>query len=76
MFYDPYVSKIEYTDLKLKGLSNLNIELIAKVDACVILTNHSNVNYQILLENSNLIIDTRNVYSNVKSNKIQRLGEG
>ncbi len=76
MFYDPYVSKIEYTDLKLKGLSNLNIELIAKVDACVILTNHSNVNYQILLENSDLIIDTRNVYSNVKSNKIQRLGEG
>ena len=76
MFYDPYVSKIEYTDLKLKGLSNLNIELIAKVDACVILTNHSNVNYQILLEHSNLIIDTRNVYSNVKSNKIQRLGEG
>ena len=76
MFYDPYVSKIEYTDLKLEGLSNLNIELIAKVDACVILTNHSNINYQILLENSNLIIDTRNVYSNVKSNKIQRLGEG
>jgi len=76
MFYDPYVSKIEYTDLKLEGLSNLNIELIAKVDACVILTNHSNVDYQILLDNSNLIIDTRNVYSNVKSNKIQRLGEG
>jgi UDP-N-acetyl-D-glucosamine dehydrogenase len=76
IFYDPYVSKIEHTDLKLEGLSNINSELIANVDACAILTDHSNVNYQILLENSSLIIDTRNVYSNVKSNKIQRLGEG
>ena len=76
IYYDPFVSKIDNNNLKLEGRSILSDELISKVDASVILTDHSNVDYKILLKNSSLIIDTRNVYSNVKSKKIKRLGQG
>lgn len=75
-FHDPYVSKLNFNDIKLDGLITLENEIIAKADACVILTDHSNINYEVLLNNSKLIIDTRNVYPNIKNNIIKRLGEG
>ena len=75
-YYDPYVPKLDFNNVKLNGISNLNNEFISKIDACVILTDHSNIDYKILLDNNKLIIDTRNVFPNIKNNNIQRLGEG
>ena len=39
-------------------------------------TDHSNIDYDIILQYSPLIIDTRNVFKNKNDTKIRRLGEG
>ena len=76
LFADLVGAKLDYDNLKLEGLKNLNNELFSKIDASVILTDHSNVDYDQILKYSDLIIDTRNVFPNIKSKKIKRLGEG
>ncbi len=53
------------------------VELTAKVisgcDCAVIVTGHDNVDYKLLLEHIPVVVDTRNVYSGVQSDKIVRL---
>ena len=53
-----------------------SLENIADFDVTVILTDHSNVDYEFVRKNSNLIIDTRNVYPRIKDENIIRLGVG
>ena len=40
----------------------------------VILTDHSNINYDIVKVEAKLIVDTRNVFSGINHSKIIRLG--
>ena len=75
-YYDPYVSSLNYNDIKLNSLDDLNLSNVNKYDACVIITDHSNINYKILIDANTLIIDTRNVFQNVNKNNINRLGQG
>ena len=75
-YHDPYVDKLEFNEISLKSISNLNSNVIRDFDACIILTNHSNVDYSVLAKNSKLIIDTRNVLQNQKEDNIIRLGHG
>ena len=64
-FYDPYISKYKDDD---KNIVNSKfetreqmLESVNEYDLVLILTDHSNINYDKLLENSNCIIDTRNI---------------
>ena len=41
-------------------------------DCVIILTDHININYNLIKENANFIVDTRNIYKN-KSNEILKL---
>jgi UDP-N-acetyl-D-glucosamine dehydrogenase len=75
-YYDPYVPFLEYGNIYLRSLNKLIDNEINKFDACLILTDHSNIDYKVLIDHSKLIIDTRNVYPNNKSQNIKRLGEG
>ena len=75
-YHDPYVDKLEFNEISLKSISNLNSNVIRDFDACIILTNHSNVDYSVLAKNSKLIIDTRNVLQNHEEDNIIRLGHG
>ena len=75
-YHDPYVDKLEFNEISLKSISNLNSNVIRDFDACIILTNHSNIDYSVLAKNSKLIIDTRNVLQNHKKENIIRLGHG
>ena len=75
-YYDPYVSSLNYNDINLNSLDDLNLSNVNKYDACVIITDHSNLNYKILIDANTLIIDTRNVFHNVNKNNINRLGQG
>jgi UDP-N-acetyl-D-glucosamine dehydrogenase len=54
-----------------------SVELTQKVisgcDCAVIVTGHENVDYKLLLEHIPVVVDTRNVYSGVNSDKIVRL---
>ena len=61
-YYDPYVNSIEINDKLLKSIKNLTSKRIQSFDITLLLTDHDEVNYKDILNNSTKIIDTRNVY--------------
>jgi len=70
-FFDPYVTGLELKDkllkkpLKLKSIK-YNLKILKNYDLVLILTDHSNFDYEKLAKNSKLVIDTRNA---IKSRK-------
>ena len=52
---------------------DINPKTLATVDCAVIITGHEGVDYQALLEHVPVVVDTRNVYAGVPSEKILRL---
>ncbi|MFL2994668.1 MAG: nucleotide sugar dehydrogenase [Candidatus Neomarinimicrobiota bacterium] len=75
-YYDPFIPALSFNDVKLKSIKELDKRNINQFDACAVLTDHSEIDYKLLADNSNLIIDTRNVFKNNNSSHIRRLGEG
>ena len=75
-YYDPYISEIKWNSEIKKGYLNLSEINLDSYSAIVILTDHTNINYDKIKNSSSLIIDTRNVYENSKSKNIVRLGSG
>ena len=75
-YYDPYIPLLNFNKNKIKGLDKISSEVIETFDACVILTNHTNIDYGLIAKKSKLIIDTRNVFKNVNNVNIVRLGQG
>jgi UDP-N-acetyl-D-glucosamine dehydrogenase len=73
-YYDGYVPKIKWNDEDKHSQKKLSSETLRGYDAVVILTDHSNINYDLVKSESKLIIDTRNVFSGIKNPKIIRLG--
>jgi len=78
-YFDSYIPVIlptrEHKDWTGKESISWDLDLIKGYDAVVISTNHSNIDYNQLLENSNLIIDTRNsfpVNKTGRNSKIKR----
>ncbi len=51
----------------------LTAKEIADCDCAVIITGHEGVDYNLLLEHIPVVVDTRNVYNGIKSEKIVRL---
>jgi len=75
-YYDPYVPKLIYNDISIESINSLEVEKLNNYDVCVIVTDHSNIDYELINNNSQLIVDTRNVYNNENNNHIKRLGQG
>ena len=48
-YFDPYVPRINIGDLNHKKLGSLEISKIANYDAIAIVTDHDNVNYDLLI---------------------------
>ena len=61
-YHDPYVKNID----EEKSLE-LNVKNIKNQDAILITTDHSNVDYELIGKHAKLIIDTRNVMTNIKN---------
>ena len=72
-YYDPYVPILNFNLKSLKSLSSLDEKILSDFDACAILTNHTNIDYDLIEKHSNLIIDTRNVFQSSNSEHIRRL---
>jgi UDP-N-acetyl-D-glucosamine dehydrogenase len=73
-YYDPYIPEIynlRQTDLVMSSVK-LTEEILKEQDAVIIATAHSDIDYRKVVDNSSLIIDTRNALSGIKSNKIFR----
>ena len=75
-YFDPYVPNFVFNDKKNTSLEDLNSEILKRFDGVIILTDHSNVDYELIKNNASLIIDTRNVYPLNNDKNIYRLGAG
>ncbi len=72
-YHDPYIPVIEglrsYPDLVMESCP-LKAELLRRQDCILIITEHSCFDYEWILEESSLIIDTRNALKGLSSKKI------
>jgi UDP-N-acetyl-D-glucosamine dehydrogenase len=70
-YSDPYVPK-----LRLDGIDVSSVEVLGAAkaaDCCVVITDHTNFDYKAILAAAKLIVDTRNAFRGVESEKIVRL---
>ena len=74
-FYDPYVPFVGLNGNRMMGMETLSKETLNNSDAIVIMTDHDQIDFQFVVENGNLIIDSRNVIKMNHSHVI-KLGVG
>ena len=60
-YHDPYVPTIQIADTDHMESTPLSEELIQQMDCIVFTTNHSNVDYKLLVHYAQLIVDLKNV---------------
>ena len=65
-YSDPYFPTLRWGDRTLSSVELSKTEKLSEFDCAVVVTNHSGIDYMGLLGNVPLIVDTRNVYKNVK----------
>ena len=61
-YHDPYVPTSHVNGVRARS-TPLNAAQLKRADCVVILTNHSNVDYQLILRHASSIVDTRNQYN-------------
>ena len=73
-YHDPYIPQFKHDGWGMQSVSDL-VPAIHSADVVVIVTNHSNYDYSTILEESALIVDTRNALGKLgKGNpKVERL---
>lgn len=64
-YYDPYIPSFNEHGVQMSSIE-LNEENVSKADLVIITTDHSNIDYQWLVDHSQRVFDTRNVTKNVK----------
>lgn len=71
VFHDPYVDVVPPTreHKAFTGMASVALtpELIAAQDAVMIITNHDNIDYNLIARHARLVVDTRNALSGVSS---------
>src|SRR3989338_2289463 len=65
-YYDPYFPYVKLDGIDLKR-AKFTKEVLASADCVVIVTDHSNLDYQFIAKNSKVVIDTRNALKNIKN---------
>lgn len=71
-YYDPIIPYLRIGGIDMQSIV-LNKKNLAGFDCVVIATDHTAVNYKLVLKAAKAIFDTRNVYSGVKNNKIVKI---
>ncbi|PDZ42948.1 nucleotide sugar dehydrogenase [Bacillus wiedmannii] len=66
LFRDKYGEKVSSVELNYSGLS--------EYDCVILITNHKAYNNEMIIENSKLIVDTRNAFKDFSDAKIIKLG--
>ncbi len=65
-YYDPYLPYLKIGGINMKCLK-FDKNAFKDSDCVVIATDHSNVDYKFVVENSDIVVDTRNVLKGIKS---------
>ena len=60
----------------MTSIKELDSKKLKEFDACAIITNHSNIDYKLIGDNCNLIIDTRDAMRDFNNKNVLRLGKG
>ncbi|BDB96451.1 nucleotide sugar dehydrogenase [Candidatus Hydrogenosomobacter endosymbioticus] len=75
-YYDPFIERIDDAEesLSLNGVRSVELSenYLRSQDAVLICTPHDGVDYRMILNNSKLIVDSKNVYKNVSAKNIVR----
>ncbi|MFA5286795.1 MAG: nucleotide sugar dehydrogenase [Candidatus Omnitrophota bacterium] len=71
-YHDPLIPYFKFFGFNLKSLP-LTRASLNKFDCVVIATDHSTLDYKLILENAKLIFDTRNIYKGKIESKVIRL---
>ena len=71
-YNDPLIPRIKQTRKykKFAGKKSVSLEKLGQYDLVVILTDHAAYNFEAIVNQSKIIVDTRNSCGNIKSNKI------
>jgi len=67
-YHDPYVERVELAGAILESVA-LDEEVLGSADCVVITTDHATYDWQWVVDNSTLIIDTRNATGSIKTDK-------
>jgi UDP-N-acetyl-D-glucosamine dehydrogenase len=73
-FHDPYVDEIKF-DSRMESTIDLDMDKLKEYDCVVITTNHSEYDMKAIVENSRLIVDTRNATVGIGNGEVIRLGD-
>jgi UDP-N-acetyl-D-glucosamine dehydrogenase len=68
VYNDPYVPLVKFDTGDMKS-TKLTKELLSSAICTVIVTNHSDYDYEMIVANSNLVFDTRNATKHIKAGK-------
>ena len=71
-FFDPHVRNLDILDLHLES-KDISPERVREFDCVVIITDHSTVDYEMIVNNSKVVVDTRNALKSFKKKNIRRL---
>ena len=73
-YNDPHIPKIKPTRKykQFAGKKSASLEKVGQYDAVVILTDHTSYNFEAIVDQSKIIVDTRNACGAIKSNKITK----
>jgi UDP-N-acetyl-D-glucosamine dehydrogenase len=72
MYHDPHVKEISIDRNLLKSV-DISPEVLQEVDVVAILTNHSNVDYEMIMQHARAVLDTRNALGTVHRPNIETL---
>jgi UDP-N-acetyl-D-glucosamine dehydrogenase len=67
-YHDPWVASFRENGHSKSGVA-LSREALEGADAVVIITDHSNVDYQMIVDHAKLVVDTRNATARLKSSR-------
>jgi UDP-N-acetyl-D-glucosamine dehydrogenase len=71
-YHDPYVSSLSLVEKKMRSV-NLTKKTITESDCVVIVTDHTDLDYNLILKNAKIIFDTRNVYKKSINHKVFKI---
>jgi nucleotide sugar dehydrogenase len=71
-YFDPLIPFLKFNHIDLRSIK-LDARHLEKFDCVIIATDHTGIDYALILKKSKLIFDTRNVYSGIKDRKVIKL---
>ena len=71
-YYDPLIPYLKIEEVNLKSIK-FNKNSLKGFDCVVIATDHTGIDYGLILKNSKMIFDSRNIYKGKRDKKIVRL---